>query len=265
MHWRWIFLVYAIPGIVWSVWFYVWFRDRPEDHASVNDEELTLIRGDLPPLTLEKERRTPTPWLVIFSSAAMWWLCAQQFFKAAGYVFYQTWFATYLQETRQVSLEDVGPLTSLPHVALTISPIIGGWFSDWLLVRSGSRRVARQWLSAVTLMGCGGLVLLAYSIADPWLAVSVISVGAFCSGLSGPCAYAATIEMGGRHIAPVFSTMNMAGNVGAILFPIVTPYLVELTGSWDGVLVLFAGMYVAAGLCWLPFNPNGQIIEKDTP
>ncbi len=195
----------------------------------------------------------------------MGWLCAQQFFKAAGYAFYLSWFPTFLQETRGVKLAEVGPQASLPHVALTVGPIVGGWFSDWLLVRTGNRRLARQWWSAATLIACGGLVLLAYPIADAWLAVLVISAGAFCGGLSGPCAYAMTIEMGGKHIAPVFSTMNMAGNVGAVLFPVAVPLLKKATGSWDAVLFLFAGLYVAAGLCWLPFNPHGRIIEKDTP
>ena len=42
-----------------------------------------------------------------------------------------------------------------------------------------------------------------------------------------------TIDMGGRHVAPVFSTMNMAGNLGAMLFPLAVPWFVRGAG-WDG-------------------------------
>ena len=71
-----------------GLWFYVWFRDRPEDHPSVNAAELDLIR-DVPfaePAKTE-ERRKPTPWGAILTSPAMWALNGQQFFKAAAYVF----------------------------------------------------------------------------------------------------------------------------------------------------------------------------------
>jgi ACS family glucarate transporter-like MFS transporter len=243
------------------VWFYAWFRDRPEEHPAVNAAERELIRAGALPADKSDEPRPPTPWAAIFRSRAMWCINGQQFFKAAGYVFYITWFPEYLQKTRQVTLAEVGFLASLPHVALTIGAIFGGWLSDALLARGG-RRLGRQALGAASLVLCGLIVLFAYPIANPLLAVLVISFGGFCSSLSGPCAYAMTIDLGGRHVAPVFSTMNMSGNVGAILFPLAVPYLVDAVG-WDAVLLLFAGLHVLAGLCWLPFNPNVPIVERD--
>src|SRR5262245_59761769 len=32
VNWPWIFLIYAVPGFIWSAWFFNWFRDRPEEH-----------------------------------------------------------------------------------------------------------------------------------------------------------------------------------------------------------------------------------------
>ena len=70
--------------------------------------------------------------------------------------------------------------------------------------------------------------------------------GAFCAAFAGPCAYSATIDMGGRHVTMVFSLMNMAGNLGAVAFPILVPYLlnedpdVAGSGNWDLVLFTFA-------------------------
>src|SRR5205085_1538468 len=46
--WRWLFGLYALPGLVWAAWFLVWFRDSPRDHPAVNDAELLLIRGSRP-------------------------------------------------------------------------------------------------------------------------------------------------------------------------------------------------------------------------
>src|SRR5207253_7707536 len=46
-HWRHIFWIFGIIGVVWCVCFWLWFSDRPEEHPGVNDAELALIHfGD---------------------------------------------------------------------------------------------------------------------------------------------------------------------------------------------------------------------------
>src|SRR5690349_13878656 len=37
--WRWPFVEFGAIGLVWALVWYGWFRDRPEEHASVNEEE----------------------------------------------------------------------------------------------------------------------------------------------------------------------------------------------------------------------------------
>jgi MFS family permease len=269
--WRATFALFAVPGVIWAAVFYLWFRDDPADHPSVNEEELRLIRPDgvleaRPTLaasaTAGKAEREPTPWRAILGSWAMFWIGAQQFFRAAGYLFFATWFATYLQETRGASVKESGLLTTLPLVAVVLAGFVGGTVSDLLLKRTGSRRIARQAFSVVCLLLSTGLIVLAYFVADPLLAVLVISFGTFIASLAGPCAYAISIDMGGRHVAPVFSMMNMLGNLGGLASTIGVPWFVEQTGQWDAVLFLFAGIYLAAALCWIPFDSNGMIVPE---
>jgi ACS family glucarate transporter-like MFS transporter/ACS family D-galactonate transporter-like MFS transporter len=66
--------------------------------------------------------------------------------------------------------------------------------------------------------------------------------------------------VGGRLVAPVFSTMNTAGNPGALAFPVVVPPLVA-GGNWDRVLLVFAGLHLAAAVCWLGLNPPGTLFD----
>jgi ACS family glucarate transporter-like MFS transporter/ACS family D-galactonate transporter-like MFS transporter len=68
--------------------------------------------------------------------------------------------------------------------------------------------------------------------------------------------------MGGKHVAPVFSTMNMSGNLGAMVFPVVVPWLVGPGRDWDLVLVVFAGIHLAAAACWALLNPNGTVFDQ---
>jgi ACS family glucarate transporter-like MFS transporter len=264
--WRWTFPIFALPGLAWAVWFYFWFRDRPEDHPGVNAGELAELRGPAVDAALPAapHHDEAVPWRVLLLSPAMAWICTQQFFRGAGYIFFSTWFATYLREARGVDIATAGWLTSLPLWANAVGCLAGGGLSDWLLVRTGSRRISRQGLAVVSQMSCAAFVLIAYPVSDATIAVLIISFGSFCSAAGGPVAYAITIDMGGNHVRPVFSLMNMWGNLGSLVFPQVVARLVGEgpNANWDLVLPVFAAMYAVAGVCWLGFNPNRSIIPE---
>ena len=281
MRWEWLFVVFSVPGVAWALGYYLWFRDEPADHRGVSEEELRLIQGRTPPVSVEQiaseasepppgallasaplaSPREKTPWLALVSSPAMFWICAQQFFRAAAYMFFASWFPTYLQETRDVSLEKSAYLTALPLMAVVVGGLFGGKLSDVVLLRTGSRRWGRQVVAAASMALCGGLIFVAYFIADPLLAVLVISLGTLFFAIGGPPSYAITIDMGGRHVATVFSTMNMAGNVGAAMFPLMVTELRAQT-SWESVLLLFGGMFIASAFCWMMLKPEGSVFDQ---
>ncbi len=263
--WRWILVLFSLPGILWAWKFYQWFRDRPEDHRAVNEQELAIIRGPAAAVKSEPEtipQNNSTPWLEMIFSPAMWWICGQQFFRGAGYIFYATWFPTFLQETRHVSVPKSGFLTSLPILGSLLGALLGGFVSDMILRKTGSRRWARQGVAITGMISCAGFIFAAYFVHNAVAAVLIISAGAFCAALAGPAGYALTIDMGGKHVATVFATMNMSGNIGAFIFPVVVPYLLKLPGGWDLVLVVFGLVYLAAALCWALLNPNGTVFEQ---
>jgi MFS family permease len=261
MSWRGMLLLYSLPGLLWAAGFFMSFRDRPEEHRRVNDGELDLLRASVPEgeTAAQDHRREPVPWWRLLTSAPMWWICGQQFFRAAGYMFYASWFATYLQKTREVPEWLSGVLSGLPLAGVVAGSLVGGKVSDEIVTRMGSRNLGRKGLAILTQSVCALLIVLAFPIVDPVAAVLVISAGSFCAAVGAPCAYAVTIDMGGKHVATVFSLMNMAGNVGAFVFPVVVPILVRWIG-WHEVLFVFAGTYAGAALCWAAVNPNGTIV-----
>ena len=277
--WQTVFAAYAIPGVLWSVGFALWFRNHPSRHAKVNEGELSLIaagRGSDAKRDASQNAE-PIPWLQLVRSSAMWMICLQQFFRAAGYAWFASWFATYLQETRYVTQEKSGWLLSIPLLASFLAALISGNVSDWVLRKTGNRGWARKGLASASLTVCAALVFAAYFVEDATAASTLIGLGAFCAALAGPCAYAVTIDMGGRHVAPVFSTMNMVGNFGAGLLPLAVPYfrnvidarpeLLSLCGgnSWNAVLVLFAVMYLLAALFWLLLRVDGTVFDPTSP
>ncbi len=262
--WRWVFIAFAIPSIFWAVGFFIRFRNDPGKDPSVNTAELELIeagREDESPDT-ENENHEPTPWGADFSNSAMWALCGQQIFRAAGYMFFASWFPTFLQETRGVSVGESGGLQALVFGATLGGSLIGGILVDRVWKKTGSLRLSRGGVGAVFMFLCGALILGAYFVHNITFAIALLTAGAFCAAMAGPSAFSSTIDIGGRHIPQVFGVMNMSGNFAAAACPVLVGYLFDWTENWNLVLVLFAFVYIAGGICWVFVDPAKRISSQ---
>lgn len=268
LSWRMIMYLCAVPGFVWAFCFYYWFRDRPEMHRGVNSAELDIIRGSEVKVKAEEstvqrqdEHGEPTPWGKILTSFSMWMICGQQFFRAAGTIFYMTWFPVYLQKARGITIASSGIWTSFPLMSFVVGNFLGGIAVDWVLQRTGSRRWSRQGVAIVAMLGCGLSTLLAYFVSEMNLAMTLITVSMFFAGLGGACGYTVTIDKGGQHVAPIFGMMNMAGNLGAALLPVIVGAMFQAQ-LYKPVLILMTGIYLGAAVCWMLLNPNGTVFEE---
>ncbi len=68
-----------------------WFRDAPADHPAVGEQRAARDRRGS--RTGPRSRAAqPMPWRLLLSSGSMWLINVQQFCRAAGYVFFVTWF-----------------------------------------------------------------------------------------------------------------------------------------------------------------------------
>jgi sugar phosphate permease len=271
--WRWVFLLYALPGIAWAILFYRVARDGPAapvdgvSGQSSGVAEQTVRRPSPQPSPIRMGEgvggEAEPVWSRLLTSGSMWLLCSQQFLRAAAMIFFATWFPTYLREARGATVVQSGFLTTLAAGGAVLGSLLGGFTSDRLLTATGSRRLSRQGIAVAGMTACAALIVGAYFVADTTLAVLVISAGAFCGAFGGVSGYTVAMDLGGRRVATVFSTMNMCGNLGAALFPLAIGWLVQRTGNWDLVLFIFAGIFALAAVCWLLLNPRGPLFAEE--
>ena len=240
--WRLLLAAYSIPGLLWAILFWWW----------IPDSKLPATQADLQPVPA-------VDWSRMLSSVPLGLLCAQQFFRAAGMVFFMTWFPTFLQKTRGVSQFDSGWLTTVAGIGAVVGSLTGGFFSDWLLKKTLSQRLSRQGVAVAGMSGCAVLIVLSYYAQDLNQSIALISLGAFCATFGGVSGYTVAIRFGGNNVATVFSTMNMFGNIGAALFPLSAGWLVAQTGNWNLILFLFAGVMAIDAVCWALLNPKGTL------
>jgi fucose permease len=263
--WREVFAWLSVPGLAWAVCYYGWYRDRPDLHRAVNDAERTVIAGGTATDARAGQVKLQAPWLRLATSVRMWLICAQQFFRAAAQVFFGTWFGTFLSESPGIEEADVKFLASVPPALLIVGSLTGGVLSDWLLARTRSRRVSRQGMAVANLLLCAAMFVVAAMAKDSFVRVGLISAGCLFMTIGGVSAYTITMDLGGPHVAAVFSTMNMSGSIGAAIFPAYAGWLVELTNNWNYVLWSIAGIYVGAAACWALLNPEGTLFDESAP
>ncbi len=276
--WRWMFVVFGLPGFFWAVGFILSFRDRPDLSPAVNLKELELIRAGrnstepIPQLTsiqvtdqndanpfrvgLSLDAPSPNSLSSIMFSPVMMFLCGQQICRASGYMFFASWFPTFLQKTRGISVAQSGYLQGLVFAGTMTGCIFGGMLTDWIWRRTGGLRLSRSGVGAASLGGCSLLILAAWFVQSPELAVALLALGSFFAALAGPCAFAATIDIGGSRVPHVFGLMNMVGNFAAAACPVIVGKLFQATANWDLVLLLFAGVYFVGAVCWIFVNPR---------
>lgn len=251
IRWPWVFVIYAVPGVLWSAWFFWYFRDRPEQHAHAND------RDHLPTPPIATQR----PWRFTWPRVAVLLLCVQQFFRAAANVFWFTWCPTYLQEVQGLDAKAAGQWTSLPIAGVVVGSLFGGLLVDRLYRRTGSKRISRCGVAIVmSILGVVGFTAVFFvPVGNLPGVLGLLLLAAIFSSGGNACAYSGAMDLGGRNLAAVFGAMNMCGNFGAALFAEQVPRLTERPEFGNASTVLLvAGAYLVGACCWFFLNPNAD-------
>ena len=261
--WRSVFYICGVVGLAWSVWWYFSYRNLPEEHSLVNRAELERIRGldekgEIKPPPIEKQ--TNVPWGTLLRSPNMWAIMCAYFTYVYCLWIFLSWLPSYLIEARHFTLLKVGIYASLPLWAGVVGDTVGGLATDWLLRVTGSARTGRRVVAIVGLLGCAICIVPAALTANAYTAVYCLTASMFFLEFTIGPSWAVPMDTGGKYSGTVSGMMNMAGNIGGALSPIVFGILVEL-GSWQAPFIVAAALLVAGAAVWAFWlDPEKQIL-----
>ena len=257
--WRLPFLLFAVVGIVWALFWYRFYRNTPSEHPLVNIAEEEQIAHALGFRDNAKRR---VPWKQILSNPQMWLLGAMYFCYAYDIGAFLSWFPKYLNAARGVDLKHLGFYASLPFLAGLLGDITGGVLSDALVKRTSNLRFARRivsivgfWVSAVT-------VLCAAWAADPMVSLAWFAVALFALELTVGVSWAITLDVGGEFAGSVSAVMNTMGNIGAAMAVAVTARLASSFG-WASAFLVIAALAAIAGLLTLTIDASRRFYREE--
>jgi sugar phosphate permease len=263
--WRSVFYICGAVGIIWSVIWYFAYRNLPEEHGLVNEGELAHIRGTDATGNVNRPniaKKPSVPWGTLLRSPNMWAIMCAYFTYVYCLWIFLTWLPSYLVEFRQFTLLKVGLLASLPLWAGVVGDTVGGLATDWLLAKSGNIKFARRAVAITGMLGCAVFIVPAALATEAYTAVFCLTAAMFFLECTIGPSWAVPMDMGGEVSGTVSGMMNMAGNIGGALSPIVFGVLVQF-GSWEAPFIVAASLLVIGAVIWgFWLDPSSSVLEK---
>ncbi len=248
--WRSLFLVTGVIGLVIGAVMWSMYRD-PYDSKSVNDAEIKHIQagGGLTTKDASGTKFNLENVRELFKHRQMWGLCIGQFSVYSTFVFFLTWFPTYLATQRHMEFIKVGIYASVPYIAGFFGILFAGFLSDFLLKRT-SLNVARK-LPVITGLLLASTIIVVNFVSDNNVVLAILSVAFFGQAMSSS-GWAVLSEIAPKGLLGlVGGFFSFSANLSGIIVPIAIGYIVQATGTYVGALA-FIGIVAAIGaVSWI--------------
>ena len=262
--WRNLFYVIGIVSALWAVLFSLLYRNTPEEHDGVSSGELAVIRGVDESGAIKQasvQKRPTVPWKILLQHPNMWALMCAYFTYLYCLWIFLSWLPSYLVSYRGFSLLKMGSFASMPLAAGVLGDAVGGWLTDFLLIKTGNVKFARRSVAITGMLGCGSFILPAAFTTNPNTAVlSLTGAMFFLETIIGP-SWAVPMDIGGEYSGTVSGMMNMGGQIGGALSPTIFGILAG-RGSWIAPFVIAACLlFIGAAIWAFWIDPEVSVIE----
>ena len=248
--WRALFVVAGGIGLLLAVFWWRRYRD-PHECQELSAPERNLITAgggtvDRPPA----QKFSFAVLRALFRDRQMWGLCIGQFSVYSTFVFFLTWFPTYLATERHMAWISVGFFTALPYVAGFFGILFAGFLSDALLRRRYSLDTARKLPVIMGLLLASTIILANYVESDAAVIV-ILSLSFFAQAMSSSGWSVISEVAPPGQIGLIGGLFSASANLSGIVTPLVIGSIVQQTGSFVGALI-FVGIVAAIGaLSWI--------------
>jgi sugar phosphate permease len=254
--WRPVMMMYGGVGIGVGLFFWLFFRDRPRLHPRCNAAEIELIEGKNPPAQTAG-KATALPFGSIVRDRNLWLVSLSAVGTNFGWVFLLSWFPRYLLEVHKVAVADRSWMTGIPLLVGIPALYLGGWLTDFITLRAGSYRGRCVLLAISRLLAMTAFVSCLW-LGSAWLVTAAMVLVSFGTDLGTPAFWAYCQDVGGRHVGSVLGWMNMWGNFGAALSPVLFGALVD-RGQWNLMFVWYALAFLVSALAVLGVDAGRPI------
>lgn len=254
--WRNIFYFFGAVGVLFAVLFYLFFRNKPEDHPGLNDKEKAFIVKNRQQEVEKKGGNLPIGKILGSKNVILTMIQ----YIGSNFIFYftLTWLFPYIKVKYDLNLVTTGLYAMLPLLA----GAVGNWTSGFMvdaIYKKGNWKLSRQLPATIGFILVVLGVLSSLFMETPLGAVLCLSVAIFGADMTLSPSWSFCMDIGEENSGKVSGMMNMAGNIGAFITSLAFPYLREWTGTDQTYFYIAAALGFIAIFCWYFMNPNQKL------
>ncbi|ANM21178.1 tartrate transporter protein (plasmid) [Rhizobium sp. N541] len=241
--WQWMFLIEAIPAILFGIATFFYLDDTIQDAKWLNDEERRVLTANI---EAENRVKTTSPHSIAatLTDRRVWLMCLIYFCFVLGQYGLNFWMPSIVKASGVSGNFNIGLISAIPYICTFVVMLALG--------RSADRLRERRWhLVIPAVIAAGGFVAatMATSTAVSIACLSLAAAGAIsCAPLfwSLPTAFLA-----GTGAAAGIAWINSVGNLAGFLGPFLVGYLKDFTGTNSAGMYLLAAALIIGSLAVL--------------
>ncbi|WJP97722.1 MFS transporter [Macrococcus bovicus] len=257
--WQAVFVIFGLIGILIALLWAVIAKDLPEHHKWVNEAERELIMAERDTVDTNK---TSAPWRKFFGRFSFYAIAAQYFVVQFVIALFLIWLPTYLAEEYHVQLKDMGTFAAVPWLAMFILILSGGTISDKIISSGYSKFAGRGIIAIIGFAVFCGALYFSLMAKDVHIAIIWFSLSLGGIGLSMGMSWAAATDLGRNFSGTVSGWMNLWGNIGALISPILCGFLADQIG-WTNTLMLTIIPVIFAIIMWFFVKPDQPLLTEE--
>ena len=228
--WRPAFIAIGLTGLLWIP---AWMRWMPRGRAIHGMFDAAVGFSD------------------ILRQRSFWGVCAGHFSTIYVLYFMLTWLPFYLVHERHLSMQSMAKVASAYYAIEALSAVTTGWLADSLIRRACTPTSVRKAAMALGHAIAAVAIIACAVTTSPWYFGYLMAV-AVGSGTAGAGTFAFSQTLAGPQAAGKWTGLqNGFANVGGIVAPALTGFLVDRTGNFVAPLAVTAAVLVAGGFSWV--------------
>ncbi|GGF49201.1 MFS transporter [Echinicola rosea] len=248
--WRGLFIISGIIGIVWAIVWFFFYKDPPEQAPNDTEKPATTENkseeNDITPINPSFK------WDDLkeaFIHRKLWGVYIGQFCLGSLFIFFLTWFPTYLVKYRGLDFIESGFLASIPFLAAFAGVLISGFSSDFMVKKGFSNEFSRKAPIILGMVLSTGIIAANFTDNTAWV-ITFLAIAFFGNGLASISWVFISLLSPKNLIGLIGGVFNFIGGSSAALTPIIIGYLVE-DGDFEPALYFIGSMATVGFLSYL--------------
>lgn len=249
--WRPMFILIGLVSLIWLVPWMAWVK-KDDIAALPRDRQPTQGPAAAGQRVSVKEiLRSPVIWGVIIGT-----YCYMYF------VYYcMTWMPIYFKEQHGMSIKEMGWYGSVAFAGMAAVALLAGAAADWFIRRGFDPiNVRKSFTIAGFILAATQTVAVFTDSVNVMLFFAVFSLCGLGLATANYWALTQTLIPGGS-IAMVVGIQNTAANIAGIVSPLVTGWMIDITGSYDAPIKAI-GFWLAVGIACYIFMVRRKYAPK---